>query len=45
MRFPDYPFMPGTFEARPGITMSYLDEGARHGAVIVVLHGNPSWSY
>src|SRR6478735_7643160 len=45
MRFPDYPFTPRTFEARPGITMSYLDEGPRDGEVVVMLHGNPSWSY
>lgn len=25
--------------------MSYLDEGPRDGEVIVMLHGNPSWSY
>jgi haloalkane dehalogenase len=45
MRFPDYPFTPRTFEARSGITMSYLDEGPRDGEVVVMLHGNPSWSY
>jgi haloalkane dehalogenase len=45
MRFPDYPFTPRTFEARPGITMSYLDEGPCDGEVVVMLHGNPSWSY
>ncbi|TAK38965.1 MAG: alpha/beta fold hydrolase [Lysobacteraceae bacterium] len=44
-RFPGYPFTPRTFEARPGITMSWLDEGPRDGAVVVMLHGNPSWSY
>ena len=30
---------------RDGIEMSYLDEGPRDGEVIVMLHGNPSWSY
>jgi haloalkane dehalogenase len=25
--------------------MSYLDEGPRDGEVVVMLHGNPSWSY
>ena len=45
MRFPDYPFEPRTFEARAGITMSYVDEGPRDGEVVVMLHGNPSWSY
>jgi haloalkane dehalogenase len=43
--FPDYPFTPRRFEVRPGIAMSYLDEGPRDGEVVVMLHGNPSWSY
>ena len=43
--FPDYPFTPQRFDVRPGITMSYLDEGPRDGEIIVMLHGNPSWSY
>ena len=33
------------FEVRPGLSMSYLDEGPRDGEVVVMLHGNPSWSY
>lgn len=45
MNFPDYPFTPNRFEVRPGIAMSFLDEGPRDGEVIVMLHGNPSWSY
>jgi len=42
---PDYPFAPARFDVRPGIAMSYLDEGPRDGEVVVMLHGNPSWSY
>lgn len=42
---PDYPFTPRRIDIRPGIAMSYLDEGPRNGEVIVMLHGNPSWSY
>ncbi|QNP41881.1 alpha/beta fold hydrolase [Lysobacter solisilvae (ex Woo and Kim 2020)] len=45
MSFPGYPFTPQRFEVRPGIAMSYLDEGPRDGEVVVMLHGNPSWSY
>lgn len=45
MDFPDYPFTPQRLEIRPGIAMSYLDEGPREGEVVVMLHGNPSWSY
>ncbi len=45
MRYPDYPFQPRRIEVRPGIAMSCLDEGPRDGEVVVMLHGNPSWSY
>jgi len=45
VELPDYPFDGRTFEVRPGIRMNYLDEGPRDGEVIVMLHGNPSWSY
>jgi pimeloyl-ACP methyl ester carboxylesterase len=49
-RFPDYPFTPKRFDVRPGIAMSYLDEGpvsddGSNAEVIVMLHGNPSWSF
>jgi len=44
-RFPEYPFVPRRTEVRPGIALSYLDEGPRDGEVVVMLHGNPSWSY
>ena len=44
-QFPGYPAQPRRFEVRPGIQMSYLDEGPRDGEVVVMLHGNPSWSY
>ncbi len=43
--FPDYPFQPRRFDVRPGIAMSYLDEGPRDGEIVLMLHGNPSWSY
>ncbi|PPU18374.1 alpha/beta fold hydrolase [Xanthomonas arboricola] len=45
MNYPGYPFTPQRLEVRPGIAMSYLDEGSRDGEVVVMLHGNPSWSY
>ena len=45
MNLPGYPFTPKRFEVRPGLSMSYLDEGPRDGEVVVMLHGNPSWSY
>lgn len=45
MNFPGYPAHPKRFDVRPGIAMSYLDEGPHTGEVVVALHGNPSWSY
>lgn len=45
MNLPGYPFTPKAFQVRPGLSMSYLDEGPRDGEVIIMLHGNPSWSY
>ena len=40
---PDYPFTAKTFVHPSGLRQSYLDEGA--GEPVVMLHGNPSWSY
>jgi haloalkane dehalogenase len=37
-----YPF-PGRFFGRHGLRLHYLDEGA--GAPVVMLHGNPTWSF
>ncbi|MBN6150633.1 alpha/beta fold hydrolase [Xanthomonas sp. AmX2] len=45
MNYPGYPFTPQRFQVRSGLAMSYLDEGPRDGDVVVMLHGNPSWSY
>ena len=45
MNLPGYPFTPKQLQVRPGLSMSYLDEGPRDGEVVLMLHGNPSWSY
>jgi pimeloyl-ACP methyl ester carboxylesterase len=45
MTYPDYPFASQHLEVRPGIRMHYLDEGPRDAPVVLMLHGNPSWSY
>ena len=45
MRFPDYPFQPKDFVHPNGLRQSYLDEGPRDGEVVLMLHGNPSWSF
>jgi haloalkane dehalogenase len=45
----DFPFEPHyvQLETRDGtpLRMHYLDEGPRKGKPIVMLHGQPSWSY
>jgi len=47
---PDYPFAPHYLEAPGGglgpLRMHYVDEGPRRDApVVLMLHGNPTWSY
>ena len=39
---PGYPFAPHYIQVS-GVRMHYVDEGA--GAVILCLHGEPTWSY
>jgi cis-3-alkyl-4-acyloxetan-2-one decarboxylase len=41
----EYPFTPQTFATPRGARMSYLDEGPRHETAVLLLHGNPTWSY
>ncbi|MDX1504014.1 MAG: haloalkane dehalogenase [Thermoanaerobaculia bacterium] len=41
---PDYPFAPRYVEV-DGLRMHYVDEGPRDAAPILMLHGEPSWSY
>lgn len=40
-----YPFSPCTFTLPCGSCMSYLDEGPRDAPVVLMVHGNPSWSF
>ena len=40
---PDWPYAPRYAEVGEGVRMAYVDEGA--GPVVVLLHGEPSWSY
>lgn len=41
---PGFPFAPH-YASVNGLRMHYVDEGPRHGAVVLLLHGEPSWSY
>ena len=34
-----------TATGAPPVRMHYLDEGPRDGAPVVLLHGEPTWSY
>ena len=40
-----YPFEPAAFETPGGARMSYLDEGPRADEAVLMLHGNPTWSF
>jgi pimeloyl-ACP methyl ester carboxylesterase len=40
-----YPFQPQSFTTAGGARMSYLDEGPRHDEAVLMLHGNPTWSF
>ena len=41
----DYPFAPRYATLRTGLRMHYLDEGPPDGEVVLLLHGEPTWSY
>ncbi len=48
LALPDYPFASQFFAQPNQIRQHYLDEGPLHegqGAPVIMLHGNPSWSY
>lgn len=40
----DYPYLPNYVEI-DGLRMHYVDEGPADGEVVLMLHGQPSWSY
>lgn len=41
---PDYPFEPNYADVS-GYRVHYVDEGPRDGPVVLLLHGQPSWSF
>ncbi|MCP4301983.1 MAG: haloalkane dehalogenase [Gammaproteobacteria bacterium] len=43
-KLPDYDFNPNYMDV-DGVRMHYVDEGPREGDVVLLLHGEPSWSY
>jgi len=42
---PDFPFAPHYVEVGDGIRVHHLDEGPPDGPVVLLLHGEPTWSY
>lgn len=40
-----YPFESRWFEHNHGLRQHYLDEGPRDAPVLLMVHGNPSWSF
>jgi len=40
-----YPFKPRTSVTATGARLSYLDEGPRSDEAVLLLHGNPTWSF
>jgi len=40
-----YPFPTGSFHTPSGARMSYVDEGPRSDEAVLMLHGNPTWSF
>lgn len=41
--YPDFPYSANFFTLKDGSRLHYIDEG--QGPVIVMVHGNPSWSF
>ena len=42
---PGHPWQPTYAETSDGLRMAVLDEGPREAPVVLLLHGEPSWSY
>lgn len=42
---PDYPFAPHYVTLSDGLRVHHVDEGPSEGEVVLMLHGEPSWSY
>jgi haloalkane dehalogenase len=42
---PGYPFAPHYVTVGAGLRIHYVDEGPRNAAPVLMLHGEPSWSY
>ena len=45
VNLPGYPFAPHYVDVDEGLQMHYLDEGDPTAAPVLLLHGEPTWSY
>ena len=41
----DYPFAPHYHQVTPELRLHYVDEGPRQAKPVLMLHGEPTWSY
>lgn len=44
-RIPDFPFDPRYHILQNDLRVHYLDEGPRHATPVLMMHGEPSWSF
>jgi len=42
---PGWPYTPRYVEISGGLRLHYVDEGPSDGPVVLLAHGEPSWSY
>lgn len=42
---PDYPFAPNYVKIGDGLRLHYVDEGPREACPVIMMHGEPSWSF
>ncbi|MDX5328251.1 MAG: haloalkane dehalogenase [Marinobacter sp.] len=42
---PDYPFQANYLDVEPDLRMHFVDHGPTNATPVVMLHGEPSWSY
>jgi len=42
---PDYPFAPHYAELKDNLRLHYVDEGPRDARPVLMMHGEPSWSF
>jgi len=41
----DYDFAPNYVQIQDGLRLHYVDAGPKNGRVVIMMHGEPSWSY